>query len=273
MEVFENMELFEEMNEVSELEYKRNGWEMPLVEYKNIMTKKFDKMPNYKVMRNKVFPFLCWNFYRAKRLLNDKLKKDNNLVELQKFELQARLISLRMGNKILDYEIKEIEKKLECKEDINSKITLLNDYIKTLHQSQVSCVPIDEEINAKGNATKQLIEWLNIELDFWHKKKGFEKQPKQKNIQDELWFNVGLFFATGVIPMEKKMLKLSVNQLAKDLGNTSFRPYINQSINHTHTKGDKNIFLYNDKLLEIYNHCIKNKIPIEKEFQDKIQFD
>ena len=53
--------------------------------------------------------------------------------------------------------------------------------------------------------------------------------------------------------------------MAKELGNTSYRPYISESISGI-KRGDKNIFANRDKTAYILDYCKKNKITVVESY-------
>jgi len=58
-------------------------------------------------------------------------------------------------------------------------------------------------------------------------------------------------------------------QVAIELGNKNYRPFISESKSNTNKK-DKNIFSSKDKLKKIQIHCTENKIPMVQDFLNKI---
>jgi hypothetical protein len=92
------------------------------------------------------------------------------------------------------------------------------------------------------------------------------------NYQDEIWFKIGLLFATG--EMENLLSKRNYNftRTAKEEFGykwTSYRPYISESYNNT-TTSNKNIFSNFNKLLKIQEHCQNKNIKITDSFAREI---
>jgi hypothetical protein len=89
-----------------------------------------------------------------------------------------------------------------------------------------------------------------------------------ENFTKKIWFKVGLLFANGEMD---KLLKKHDNvytQIAKELNNISYRPYISDSMG-TNTASDKNIFKSEKRIITIHDYCIQNKIIMSKIFLDK----
>ena len=89
----------------------------------------------------------------------------------------------------------------------------------------------------------------------------------KKHYTENLWFEVGLKFATG--EMFNLLKNSNPTQVAKKLGNNSYRPYIGSTIGTENVKGDKNIFNNLDKMENIIKYCEENKIDVCQDFIDK----
>ena len=141
MEVFENMTLFEEMDIITTDTYTKNGWEIPT--YKKT-TAKFGEQEffNYKEMRNKVFPYLCFNFYNAKSTLTNKLnshtEKEKDLSLLKKTLDAATSEKMFIKQeKVLEGMINKIEKEL-TELPTKEQIKLLKEHLNNQNQSIVT---------------------------------------------------------------------------------------------------------------------------------------
>jgi hypothetical protein len=88
--------------------------------------------------------------------------------------------------------------------------------------------------------------------------------------QKSLWFNVGLLFANG--EMDKLLLKhkqgtqSNYSAIAKELGNSNYRPYISESVSNTNI-GNKNIFSSPSKISFIEEYCKLHNISIVDSFK------
>lgn len=107
----------------------------------------------------------------------------------------------------------------------------------------------------------------------YFKKDIVKKQIKKPKIKDnEIWFQVGLKFATGELPISKnqnytKLAKEYFSELKTKNGNSA-RPYITATCNDYKT--DKNIYSKEDKLQKIIDYCKENQINICETFIEKI---
>lgn len=115
--------------------------------------------------------------------------------------------------------------------------------------------------------------WYNNEISINDLSKPQQSNGKYdkttvENFTTKIWFKVGLLFANGEMD---KLLKKHDNvytQIAKELNNISYRPYISDSMG-TNTKSDKNIFNNENHIITIHDYCIQNKIVMNKNFLDK----
>jgi hypothetical protein len=92
---------------------------------------------------------------------------------------------------------------------------------------------------------------------------------KEKDIKNKIWFKVGILFANGeidrIISVQKDNSGINFTKIAKDLGNTSYRPYLSESWSKAN-KGNKNIFSNHGKLKLIYDYCNINNITMIDSF-------
>lgn len=93
---------------------------------------------------------------------------------------------------------------------------------------------------------------------------------KTEDYKTKIWFKVGLLFANGEMDKLKTQFNSNATQIAKHLNNTSYRPFISESISKTN-ESDKNIYANPNKLLKICNHCIENSIPMTDCFKKLAQ--
>lgn len=129
---------------------------------------------------------------------------------------------------------------------------------------------------AKADTHMQI--WIKKEHLKFLKEKRTKLEPLRssgksdsKDYKDEIWFQVGLFFATGVLD-ELKIQNKSGSQIARDLGNQNYDKYILATMNnYKKTNTDKNLLLHPDKLQKIYDHCIANNIDMTSSFKALIQ--
>lgn len=106
---------------------------------------------------------------------------------------------------------------------------------------------------------------------------GNQKSLDSTNTQKEIkvykktiWFKIGVMFANG--EMDKLLQEFDGNgtQVAKNLGNKNYRPFITESIGVKKKTSDKSIFADESKMKKIISHCEKNNIPIVQSFLDNI---
>lgn len=87
----------------------------------------------------------------------------------------------------------------------------------------------------------------------------------QSNDSSKLWFKVGVLFANGKI---EKLYNLtnSFSQVAIELGNKNYRPYISESWGNTNI-GNKNIFSNKKRVEIIKEYCLDNNIELSESFK------
>lgn len=138
---------------------------------------------------------------------------------------------------------------------ININLSPLNKAFKKIEKK------LDTSINFEN---LKLIKDLSIQTE--HSQQKVIIKPNEE-FKTELWFKVGLLFATG--EMDKLIIEFSSNatQIAKSLKNKNYRPYISESISKTNDN-DKNIFSKFNKIKKIQNHCIENNIKMIDSFKD-----
>ncbi|MNS47265.1 hypothetical protein D3C86_611240 [compost metagenome] len=97
---------------------------------------------------------------------------------------------------------------------------------------------------------------------------GTKQEAIQKNesYKDQIWFVVGLKFATGEMYDLLKSNNQNFTKTAILLGNKNFRPFISETKNNS-TTNNKNIYSNKEKLRKIYDHCMENNIKIHTDFQ------
>lgn len=74
IDVFENMVFNETMDERAREVYEKNKWEIPIRKYKGFSNEIVSR-PDYEKMRNKVFPHLGMQLYKAKKILKNELER------------------------------------------------------------------------------------------------------------------------------------------------------------------------------------------------------
>lgn len=109
--------------------------------------------------------------------------------------------------------------------------------------------------------------------DIEARSKGEPQHPEpakpKKDYKEEIWFKIGLLFATGEIEILSKKHNRNATQIAVELKNKSYRPYISESLNNS-TQTDKNIFSKPDKVTKIADHCKENDIKMCEDFLSKL---
>lgn len=98
--------------------------------------------------------------------------------------------------------------------------------------------------------------------------KSCDAYSRKTSFKEDYWFKVGLLFATGEMKVLLDDKNGNATQVAKELGNSNYRPYISESVSGQN-KNDKNIFSNIDKMQKIINHCEENDINICSDFIDE----
>ncbi|WP_417237210.1 hypothetical protein [Bizionia paragorgiae] len=108
------------------------------------------------------------------------------------------------------------------------------------------------------------------------------KNVTEKDFKEEIWFKVGLLFASGAMEKyyfinekNKTIFKegYSAPKVAKDLDNDNYNKFILATINDypsTNPNGNKNIFNSREKMQKIIQHCIINRINITPYFSNRL---
>lgn len=92
---------------------------------------------------------------------------------------------------------------------------------------------------------------------------------QSNDFENRIWFKVGLLWANGQMTNLLSKHRSNCTKIAKELGNSSYRPYISESLSNTNDT-DKNIFKSPDKIQVIRKYCTENKIEMSEEFTRRI---
>lgn len=88
----------------------------------------------------------------------------------------------------------------------------------------------------------------------------------EKPIEDNLWFKIGLTFATGKAQALYKVHK-NYSEVARQLNfDNNYRNFFAGTLANTVT-GNKNIYSQPNKIKEIYNYCERNNIEVVEDFR------
>lgn len=91
---------------------------------------------------------------------------------------------------------------------------------------------------------------------------------------DKIWFKVGIKFANGTIfnLLEKHNNNISIVQREINISNS--KVYISKSINDLEggNNTDKNIFINDNKVIDIIEYCKDNQITIDDRFKNRLTF-
>lgn len=110
---------------------------------------------------------------------------------------------------------------------------------------------------------KEFKEFIKIEVVEQKENKA------KKDKTNELWFIVGVKFATGEMQKLYKEMDLNATQTAKHLGNNSYRPFISESVSNTNKK-PQNIYSRKKKDINlILEYCKTNNLEVCQDFKDK----
>ncbi len=94
--------------------------------------------------------------------------------------------------------------------------------------------------------------------------------------QNKDWFKVGLKFANGELDELFEVSKIkkiipNFSDIARQLGNKSFRPYLSESYNSRTGESNKNIFANEGKITKLLNYCKLNDIEVVASFYQRIE--
>lgn len=191
------------------------------------------------------------SFYNKK--LQKWLRRNSHIVEYYELDINNNFIPRYDENgNILNAEFSKTTKDgipLTEKDFIKSELRIIfsidSDLLDLSQKKRIEYYI--EYLNNKNRSKEEII--------------NSQKITKVKKKESTLWFKVGLLFASGQI--DELILKHDRNttRIAEELGNTSYRPYISESISNTN-KTDKNIFSSRNKMLEIIEYCKSNQIPV-----------
>lgn len=142
--------------------------------------------------------------------------------------------------------------------------------------------PLKEEFKEIENAFESSI---NIDEVKYFASTALKPQLQTKSDQakykNEVWFKVGLLFASG--KMENYYTEVTggiifkkgytAPKVAKSLGNINYNKFILASVNNylpNNPNGNKNIFNSKDKMDKIIKHCGENNIPVIPYFTERL---
>lgn len=208
-----------------------------------------DKLQESLSENKKMFHFLNIRLNPMNYIQEQKGNTSNNYLSGYLNDINNGLVTkLDMINYLKSYiSIEEFEALLEGIEDFDKKY-----YAENLVYNQNN-----GDLTESFSTFKELVLSKIEELK---QSKITSNKTSKKHYTENLWFDVGLKFATG------EMLNLLKNsnptQVAKKLGNNSYRPYIGSTIGTENAKGDKNIFDSMYKMENIIKYCEENKIEV-----------
>ncbi len=222
------------------------------------------------------------------------MKKEYTPEEIK--ELRSSYTTLKLSNIPTDLELKEKQYQTEW-ENFNllrpdvAEIVYLKDRVKDLKKTAKTLNKtvdkyVSDEIDGKELINGNLIitktgtgsdyYYFSTELNFLKDKLQQLTNPKEievvgKEKKEEKPFLTGLKFATGEAQELYKKSKISFEKVAIDLGFTkNERPYFSDTLNdNPRAKGCKNIYNNTKVVIQIYKHCVENKIVMCDEFLSK----
>lgn len=179
MEMFECMILHETFNELAHHTYLDNKWEIPNYKVKNILNGKMSSIPNYKEMRNKVFPYGSISFYFALNVLKKSIQqKQQELNEkITKKVDSIQLTAVFAIEKSIKRITKRLAKNINSQKTVEDKILYCKNEIKLIKQQKNTFTPIELKNNNHiesletpniiiPNQTKILVDWLKTEIEY-----------------------------------------------------------------------------------------------------------
>ncbi len=132
----------------------------------------------------------------------------------------------------------------------------------------------ESPLNKAFKAAKKNIERLKISKIEKHPANDTEVKTNKKPIEENIWFKVGLTFATGKAQELLKKHKIGqgeyvkgyFSKITKELGfKPTDRVYFSQTFNNT-TSDNKNIYSQLEKLHQIFQYCQNHNIKVVEDF-------
>lgn len=252
-------------------------------------------------MENKKYSSIIgiYNSEKWKEIEQYSIYYDSMYKYLDRTETKEKIVSnlqvLCFGiNKILENTIDylQLKENLNLKDSKKNKICI---YSKDLNQTLNKCISelksfgsnelVDydklyfkylELTNIKDSETsnyayeiaRDFKEFIKIEPQ--ETKEPETKRNTKKDKTKEIWFIVGVKFATGEMQKLYKEMNSNATQTAKYLGNNSFRPFISESVSNTNEK-PQNIYSRKRNDIDlILEYCKTNNLEVCQDFKDKI---
>jgi hypothetical protein len=207
------------------------------------------------------------------------IEKYNELITESVFFEYLKKIRLDKLKLESDIKVLEIATELIGTNDLYSQVIKVG-HIKTILSNRnltpSEAIDLLEDIGKNAyspsfynKVVSEIIEHL-VHMMARSKNNNSADEVKKKTHQEEIWFKVGLLFASGEIYKHYDENKKNATATARALGNSSYRVYITQTFGHNDKqygkKDDKNIYLNLNKLTQLVNHCKENGITIDERF-------
>jgi hypothetical protein len=207
------------------------------------------------------------------------IEKYNELITESVFFEYLKKIRLDKLKLESDIKVLEIATELIGTNDLYSQVIKVGHIKTTLSNRNLTpseAIDLLEDIGKNAyspsfynKVVSEIIEHL-VHMMARSKNNNSADEVKKKTHQEEIWFKVGLLFASGEIYKHYDENKKNATATARALGNSSYRVYITQTFGHNDKqygkKDDKNIYLNLNKLTQLVNHCKENGITIDERF-------
>jgi hypothetical protein len=191
--VFENMVLDETLNELSEIAYYENDWQIPQYTKYNERLKENVTFYDYEKMKNKVFPLYDFQFQYAKNLLINKLTtavnpiKKNSQIFNANIQQEEITLSSKINNHfafLLGASIRNGQPILKEEVDLKNLVKWTTSYYESDFKVPEITDPI-KYININKTYTQLAFFLLFDELRI----AGFHKQTQRAKTLYPLWIN------------------------------------------------------------------------------------
>lgn len=199
--------------------------------------------------------------------LNSAIKSILEYIKTHNVDVEYHFILARKINNIL-YEFKNKMQEFGIAIDNSENIREAYLFYKAIAKSE-NLLPVKTYLYNSDEREKEFLDYIKIESP--ETKEPETKSNTKKDKTKEIWFIVGVMFATGEMQKLFKEMNKNATQTAKHLGNESYRPFISETVANTNKK-PLNIYSRKKKDINlILEYCKTNNLEVCQDFKDKIK--